>query len=78
MPGMKNLRYLQLRIIADIVLVCALGFAAPAILAPIGRNWGILLASFVAFLFAAGLLFDGLRTLQRLRKFYPSRSIREK
>ncbi len=63
--------------LADIVLVCAFGFVVPAILAPIGRNLSVFLTSLAAFLFAARFLLNGLRTLQRLRKCYPSRSITE-
>ena len=54
--------------IADLVLVGVFGLLAPIILTPIGRNWGVLAASFAVFLLIVGFLLDGLRTLARFRK----------
>jgi len=74
---MNRRRSLKLRMIADFALIFAFGFAAPTILAPIGRNWSTLATGFVTFLFAAWFLYDGLRTRQRLQKYYASQSTTE-
>jgi hypothetical protein len=55
----------RLRIIADFILVGAFGLAAPAILAPIGRNWGVMLISVATFAIGIAFLWDGLRMAQR-------------
>jgi len=67
---MKRGDFLKLRMVVDVVLIFTLAFVAPITLAPIGRSWGVLAAGFAAFLLAIGSLFDGLRTLQRLRKLH--------
>jgi hypothetical protein len=54
--------------IADFILVCAFGFVAPPLLAPISKSPNTMLAAFVIFLLSIGFLWDGLRTWQRLRK----------
>lgn len=63
---------LRLRIVVDFVLVCALGFALPTVLAPIGRNWPTLLVAFAAMLLTLAFLLDALRTFQRFRKLRSS------
>ncbi|HTW48705.1 MAG TPA: hypothetical protein VMD92_12200 [Acidobacteriaceae bacterium] len=55
----------RLRMIADFILVGAFGFAAPAMLAPIGRNWGVMLVSVATFAIGIAFLWDGLRMAQR-------------
>jgi hypothetical protein len=65
---MKDRGLLRLRMIADLVLICLFGFAAPPLFAPIGRSWGVLLASFATMFISFGFLYDGIRTLERLRK----------
>jgi hypothetical protein len=60
--------FLKLRMISDLVLVCAFGFAAPFLLAPLSRSWVLLLTSFVPILLALVFLRDGLRTFEQLRK----------
>jgi hypothetical protein len=66
---MNSHRSIKLRMIADFVLVFAFGFVAPLILAPISKNWTVMLIAFATFLIAIGSLWDGLRTMQRLRNF---------
>jgi hypothetical protein len=56
------------RMICDFVLVGAFGLAAPAILAPIGRNWGVMLTSAATFAIGIAFLWDGLRMAQRLHR----------
>jgi hypothetical protein len=58
----------QLRMITDFVLVGAFGLAAPALLAPIGRNWGVALVAAATFVIGIGFLWDGLRMAQRRPK----------
>jgi hypothetical protein len=58
----------RLRMIADFILVGAFGFAAPVLLAPIGRNWGAGLAGIATFAICIGFLWDGLRMVQRQRR----------
>jgi hypothetical protein len=55
----------RLRMIADFILVGAFGFAAPAILSPIGRSWGVALMGFATFAIGIAFLWDGLRMAQR-------------
>jgi hypothetical protein len=55
----------RLRMITDFILVAAFGFAAPALLAPIGRNWGVMLISVATFAIGIAFLWDGLRMAQR-------------
>lgn len=59
---------LRLRIIADFILVAAFGFVAPALLAPIGRNWGVMLVSVATFAICVAFLWDGLRMAGRIRR----------
>jgi hypothetical protein len=54
----------RLRVIADFILVGAFGLAAPAILSPIGRNWGVGLVAVATFAIGMAFLWDGLRTMQ--------------
>lgn len=55
----------RLRIITDFLMVGAFGFAAPAILSPIGRNWAVVLISLATFAAGIAFLWDGLREAQR-------------
>jgi hypothetical protein len=59
---------LRLRMIADFILVGAFGLAAPAMLAPIGRNWGVMLIGVATFAIGIAFLWDGLRMVQRLHR----------
>lgn len=63
---------LQLRMIADVVMVLGFGAVAPAALSPIGRNWQTLSMAFAAFILAAGFWVDFLRNLRQLRKLRSS------
>ena len=58
----------RLRTIADFLLVAGFGFVAPVMLAPIGRNWGVMLMGFATFAMSVGFLWDGLRTLGHIHK----------
>lgn len=55
----------RLRMTADFLLVGAFGFAAPALLAPIGRNWGVMAIAGATFAIGIAFLWDGLREAQR-------------
>ena len=55
----------RLRLFTDFLLVAAFGLVAPALLSPIGRNWGVLLVSAAAFAIGVAFLWDGLREAQR-------------
>jgi hypothetical protein len=65
---MSRQGHLKLRLTVDIVLLCVLGLIAPIALSPVGRSWGVLLIYFLMFLICVGFLYDGLRTMERLRK----------
>lgn len=53
---------LKLRILGDFFLVGAFGLVAPAMLAPISRNWSVVLVSVATFVICIAFLWDGLRT----------------
>jgi hypothetical protein len=55
----------RLRMVADFILVGAFGLAAPAMLAPLGRNLGVMLISTATFAIGIAFLWDGLRMAQR-------------
>ncbi|HTV15803.1 MAG TPA: hypothetical protein VME68_13870 [Acidobacteriaceae bacterium] len=55
----------RLRIITDFLLVAAFGFAAPVLLSPIARSWGVVLVSAATFAIGLAFLWDGLREAQR-------------
>jgi hypothetical protein len=58
----------RLRMIGDFILVGAFGLAAPAMLAPIGRNWGVGLVAGATFAIGIAFLWDGLRQATRLHR----------
>lgn len=65
---MNDLGTLKLRMSADFLLVCLIGFAAPPILSLLCPSCPVLFASFAALLLAVLFLYDALRILGRLRK----------
>lgn len=58
----------RLRMIADFILVGAFGLAAPVVLSPIDRSWGVALAAVATFAIGIAFLWDGLRIAQRLHR----------
>jgi hypothetical protein len=58
----------RLRMFVDFLLVGAFGLAAPVMLAPIGRNWVVMLISVATFAIGIVFLCDGLRMAQRLHR----------
>jgi len=66
--GRKAQDMLRLRMITDFILVGAFGLVAPAMLAPIGRNWSVALVSAATFAIGIAFLWDGLRMAQRLHR----------
>jgi hypothetical protein len=58
----------RLRMITDFILVGAFGLAAPVMLAPIGRSWGVMLIGVATFAIGIVFLWDGLRMAQRPRR----------
>jgi hypothetical protein len=69
---MNSRQTIKLRMITDFVLLGIFGFVVPPVLAPLARNWPLLLAAFVTLLISIGFWLDGLRSLQRLRSFDPN------
>jgi hypothetical protein len=57
-----------MRMIAVFILAAVFGFVPPAVLAPIGRNWGVLMVSFATFAICVGFSWDGLRMAGRLHR----------
>jgi hypothetical protein len=70
MVSMKRRDSLRLRMIADFVLTCIFGLALPPILAPTGRSWSVLSVTMASFCVSIWCLYDGLRTLTRLRQLH--------
>jgi hypothetical protein len=58
----------RVRMIADFILVGAFGLVAPAVLAPIGRNWSVMLIGAATFAIGIVCLWDGLRMAHRLQR----------